>query len=126
MITIQELTKSYGKNKGVFYLSLKVELGETFGFLGPNGAGKTTTIRHLMGFLNPDYGTCTINGCDCRHEAAEIQKFTGYLPGEIAFFDGMNGNEFLKLLADMRGLKSTKKRDALIDMLELDCKGKIR
>jgi ABC-2 type transport system ATP-binding protein len=107
MIKIEQLTKSYGPDKGVFDLSLHVVEGETFGYLGPNGAGKTTTIRHLMGFLNPDAGRCTMNGKDCRQQADEIQQFVGYLPGEIAFFDGMSGYEFLKLLADMRGMRST-------------------
>jgi ABC-2 type transport system ATP-binding protein len=126
MIKIEQLTKSYGPGKGVFDLSLHVSEGETFGYLGPNGAGKTTTIRHLMGFLNPDAGGCTINGKNCRQQADEIQRFVGYLPGEIAFFDGMSGYEFLKLLADMRGMRSTAKRDHLIELLELDCRGKIR
>jgi ABC-2 type transport system ATP-binding protein len=126
MIKIENLTKSYGKDKGVFDLSFQVSQGEAFGCLGPNGAGKTTTIRHLLGFLNPDVGFCTINGLDCRKQAAEIQKFTGYLPGEIAFLDEMTGIEFLKLLADMRGMNSTAKRDHLLEMLELDCRGRIR
>jgi ABC-2 type transport system ATP-binding protein len=126
MIKIEQLTKSYGPGKGVFDLSLQVSEGETFGYLGPNGAGKTTTIRHLMGFLNPDAGGCTIDGKNCRQQADEIQRFVGYLPGEIAFFDGMSGYEFLKLLADMRGMRSTAKRDHLIELLELDCRGKIR
>ncbi|MBE0409222.1 MAG: ABC transporter ATP-binding protein [Anaerolineales bacterium] len=126
MIKIENLTKSYGTDKGVFDLSFQVLAGEVFGYLGPNGAGKTTTIRHLMGFLNPDTGRCFVNDLDCRRQAAEIQKFTGYLPGEIAFFDWMNGFEFLKLMAAMRGLRSLEKRDYLIEMLELDCSGKIR
>jgi len=126
VIQIEQLTKSYGQDKGVFDLTFQVEPGETFGYLGPNGAGKTTTIRHLMGFLNPDSGCCSVANKDCKQQAAEIQKFTGYLPGEIAFFDSMNGYEFLKLLAEMRGMTSTKKRDTLIESLDLDCRGKIR
>jgi ABC-2 type transport system ATP-binding protein len=126
MITIECLTKDYGGGKGVFDLTFQVNQGEIFGYLGPNGAGKTTTIRHLLGFLNPDSGNCAIDKKDCRQHAAKIQRFTGYLPGEIAFFDSMSGYELLKLLADMRGMKSTKKRDALIETLDLDSRGKIR
>jgi ABC-2 type transport system ATP-binding protein len=126
MITIENLTKSYGLGKGVFELSFHIPEGETFGYLGPNGAGKTTTIRHLLGFLNPDAGSCSIGGKDCRTQAAEIQRFTGYLPGEIAFFDGMTGLEFLRLLSDMRGMRSTARRNQMIEMLELDARGKIR
>jgi ABC-2 type transport system ATP-binding protein len=126
MITIEKLTKSYGQDKGVFDLSLHIDEGETFGYLGPNGAGKTTTIRHLMGFLNPDNGRCKINSLDCRQDAAQIQQFTGYLPGEIAFLDNMSGYQFLDLMAGMRGMKSMAKRARLIDALELECEGRIR
>jgi ABC-2 type transport system ATP-binding protein len=126
MIAIENLTKSYGQDKGVFDLSLQVNEGETMGYLGPNGAGKTTTIRHLMGFLNPDAGRCFVKGLDCRQQAAEIQEFTGYLPGEIAFLDNMTGRQFLKLMAQMRGMKSTARQERLIEALELDCSGKIR
>jgi ABC-2 type transport system ATP-binding protein len=126
MIEIEHLTKSYGPDKGVFDLTFNIEQGETFGYLGPNGAGKTTTIRHLLGFLNTNAGRCSIDGLDCRKQAAEIQHFTGYLPGEIAFFNEMSGIEFLKLMADMRKMSTNTKRAHLIEMLELDCQGKIR
>lgn len=126
MIRIQNLTKDYGNDKGVFDLSFEVAEGEAFGYLGPNGSGKTTTIRHLMGFLRPDGGSCSIQGKDCQREASEIQRFTGYLPGEIAFFEAMTGREFLTLLGEMRGMKSTKRRDELMEMFRLDASGKIR
>lgn len=66
MIEIKSITKTYNNGKGVFDLSIKVNEGEVFGYLGPNGAGKTTTIRHLLGFIKADKGSCTINGMDCR------------------------------------------------------------
>ncbi len=81
---------------------------------------------HLLGFLNPQTGSCSINGLDCRQKAAEIQRFTGYLPGEIAFLDGLTGLAFLRLLAEMRGMRSNRKRDYLLEMLELDARGQIR
>jgi ABC-2 type transport system ATP-binding protein len=126
VIQIHALTKRYGESKGIFDLSFSVLPGEVLGYLGPNGAGKTTTIRHLLGFLNPDAGSCSINGLDCRQKAAEIQCFTGYLPGEMAFLDGLSGLEFLRLLAEMRDMRSNCKRDQLLEVLELDARGKIR
>ncbi|MFA7112973.1 MAG: ABC transporter ATP-binding protein [Sphaerochaeta sp.] len=126
MIEITNLTKSYGPNKGVFDLSFNVNQGEVFGYLGPNGAGKTTTIRNLLGFIHPDKGSCVIDGLDCHKDAATIQKKLGYLPGEIAFFDDMTGDEFLRLMAQMRGLKDTKRQSDLINLLTLDTKGYIR
>ena len=126
IIEINGLTKDYGDHKGNFDLTFSIEEGEIFGYLGPNGAGKTTTIRHLMGFLTPDKGSVQILGLDCRSSSADIMKHMGYLPGEIAFFDGMNGMEFLNFMAEMRGLRDTSLRDKLVDLFELDTKGKIR
>ena len=126
VIEINGLTKDYGNHKGIFNLSFHINEGEIFGYLGPNGAGKTTTIRHLMGFLTPDKGNATILGMDCRTQSAEIMKQLGYLPAEIAFFDGMNGMQFLNFMGEMRGLKDTTYRDKLIEKFQLDTKGKIR
>ncbi|MDF2514671.1 MAG: transporter related [Herbinix sp.] len=126
MIEINGLTKDYGNHKGIFNLSFQVKEGEVFGYLGPNGAGKTTTIRHLMGFLTSDKGDATILGKDCRTDTAAIMKDLGYLPAEMAFFDGMNGIDFLKFMGEMRGLTNTAYRDQLIEKFELDTKGRIR
>lgn len=125
-IEINGLTKDYGNHKGIFDLTFQIKEGEVFGYLGPNGAGKTTTIRHLMGFLTPDKGKASILGKDCRNAAADIMKELGYLPAEIAFFDGMNGMDFLKFMGEMRGLTDPTYRDKLIDRFELDTKGGIR
>lgn len=67
------LTRDYGKGRGVFDLSFSINQGEVFGFLGPNGAGKTTTIRHLMGFLKPEKGYCTIGSTVTRAAATVLQ-----------------------------------------------------
>lgn len=126
VITIEHLTKDYGGNKGVFDLSFNVDKGEIFGFLGPNGAGKTTTIRHLLGLLNSNSGHCAINGLNCRTKQAEIQRELGYLPGEIALFDDMTGSTFLKFMRKLRGIDNTTRIDELIDMFELNPKGRIK
>lgn len=126
IIEINGLTKDYGGHKGVFDLSFKVEEGEVFGYLGPNGAGKTTTIRHLMGFLTPDKGSSRILGMDCRTNSSKIMEHLGYLPGEIAFVNGMSGMEFLNFMGSMRGMQDTAYRDRLIDLFQLDTRGRIR
>lgn len=126
VIKIDSLTFRYSSGKGIFNLGFSVGQGEVFGFLGPNGAGKTTTIRNLLGFTRPQQGHCIINGLDCWLDAAQIQKDLGYLPGEIAFFDEMTGLQFLKLIGDLRGMSSNRRRNTLIDRLELDPAGRIR
>ncbi|MCF7754569.1 ABC transporter ATP-binding protein [Paenibacillus xylanexedens] len=126
MIKVHSLTKIYPNGKGIRDVSFDVEEGEVFGFLGPNGAGKTTTLRHLMGFVNPSSGRSSINGLDCRKEAAQIQKNLGYVPGEIAFYDNMTGMHFLEFIDDLRGRKDKSLRDQLINRFELDSGQKIR
>lgn len=126
MIEVKNLTQVYKSGKGIFDLNFSIKEGEVFGYLGPNGAGKTTTIRNLLGFANATKGSASINGIDCRREAAKLQNSIGYLPGEIAFFDNMTGMEFLKFMGEMRRTKDFSIRDHLIERLELDTKGKIK
>lgn len=85
VIVLDELTKSYGKHRGIENISFSVAQGEIFGFIGPNGAGKSTTIRTLMGLLKPDDGKASIFGLDCGQYAAEIAKNVGYLPSENCY-----------------------------------------
>ncbi len=126
VVQVSHLTRDYGGDKGVFDVSFSISKGEVFGFLGPNGAGKTTTIRHLMGFIKARNGICTINGLDCWSQAADIHKNLGYIPGEIAFFDEMNGDEYLTFLQKYRGIKDTCRMKELINQFELNPKGKIK
>lgn len=126
MIEVNNLTLTYPSGKGVFNLDFFVKQGEVVGYLGPNGAGKTTTIRALLGFMPPSEGQCAISGLNCLKDAPEIQKILGYIPGEISFLDDMNGDEFLKFLREMRGMKDSKRQDELLEMFELSPKGKIK
>lgn len=126
MILLEGLTKTFNNGRGIFDLSFEVKKGEIFGFLGPNGAGKSTTIRHLMGFMKANRGKAFINGMDCWENSASIKRDLGYLPGEIAFPDGMNGKQFLHLLAGMRGMKDNRYQNQLIERLQFDVNTPIR
>lgn len=126
IISIQNLTRDYGNNRGVFDVSFEVGAGEVFGFLGPNGAGKTTTIRHLMGFIKPVAGDCKISGRDCWRERDVIQQNLGYIPGEISFFDDMTGTEFLKFTEKYRNVGTANRSKEMLDRFELQPKGKIK
>lgn len=125
-IKVECLVRDYGGGKGVFDVSFHVDQGEAFGFLGPNGAGKTTTIRHLMGFLKPASGECSINGLDCWRERDKVQAKLGYIPGEISFFEDLSGTEFLKFIAEYRKIGIQNRREELLKRFELDPKNKIK
>lgn len=126
IIKVERLVRDYGGGKGVFDVSFHVDQGEAFGFLGPNGAGKTTTIRHLMGFLKPASGECSINGLDCWRERDKVQAKLGYIPGEISFFEDLSGTEFLKFIVEYRKIGIQNRREELLERFELDPKNKIK
>lgn len=126
IIKINNLTKDYGNGKGIFDVTFTIKKGEIFGFLGPNGAGKTTTIRHLLGFIIPKEKKCIINGLDCNKDIDLIQKKIGYIPGEINLMEEISGIQFIKFMADYRGMKSLERANELIKRFELDPRCKIK
>jgi ABC-2 type transport system ATP-binding protein len=105
-IKTEQLTKSYGKNRGIRDVDLEVEEGEVFGFLGPNGAGKTTTIRMLLGFMRPTGGRAEVFGLDTQRESVEVRARVGNLPGEFALENRTTGEDLLKFFARLRGVGS--------------------
>ncbi len=119
------LTKYYGKSRGIIDLNLSVKQGECFGFIGPNGAGKSTTIRSLLGLITPTSGNAQIFGKDIRKEKDLIVKDIGYLPSESMFYHGMNVKDVLKLSADLRKMNCTKEARNLCERLQLDTSRKV-
>ncbi len=85
-IRARALSRSFGTRRGIVDVDLDVVHGEVFGFLGPNGAGKSTTIRILMGLYRATSGAVTVLGLDPHHDAVEVHRRTGYLPGELAVY----------------------------------------
>ena len=120
IIKIDHMTKDYGKGRGIFDVNFSISEGEIFGLVGTNGSGKTTTLRHLMGFLAPDSGSCEIGGLNCRKSSAEIMKKVGYVPGEIDFPDVGSGTTFLKIQAQYLGITDMKYTEELIDRFKID------
>lgn len=119
------LTKYYGKARGIIELNLSVEKGECFGFIGPNGAGKSTTIRTLLGLISPTAGSVRIFGKDIAKEKEAILQDIGYLPSEAVFYPGMKVKDILKLSADMRKKDCTEEAKTLCDRLQLDTSRKV-
>ena len=94
IISVKNLTKSYGSIKAVDRLSFEVAQGEFFGFLGPNGAGKTTTIRMLTGIIEPDNGEIIIAG-NAYPNLKPILNLIGVVPESRGFYEWMTAKEYL-------------------------------
>ena len=125
VIEIKNLTKYYGKSRGIVDVSFNVEEGEIFGFIGPNGAGKSTTIRTLLSLIYPTSGSATIFGKDCIKNAPEIAKEVGYLPSEVFYYDNMKVKDLLKYSASFYKKDCTKRIKELAERMDLDLNKKI-
>ncbi len=125
VIEINNLTKYYGKSRGIIDVSFNVEAGEIFGFIGPNGAGKSTTIRTLLGLIKPTSGTAFIFGKNCFTDGKEILKDVGYLPSEVFYYDGMKVIDLLMYSASFYKKDCTKRIYELAEIMDLDLNKKI-
>lgn len=119
------LTKYYGKSRGIIELNLTVNEGDFFGFIGPNGAGKSTTIRTLLGLISPTSGESTIFGKKTSRGGSETLSDIGYMPSEAFFYNNMRVRDIIRFSADLRGRNCRSEAEALCDRLELDTAKKI-
>jgi ABC-2 type transport system ATP-binding protein len=126
LIELDNLTRRYGRRRGVESVSLQVPEGALFGFLGPNGAGKSTTIRVLLGFLQPTSGKARIFGLDCWRETKSIKRDVGYLPGDLRLPAWMNGATALSLFSAVRGRDLARSGRELAAKFDLDLSVKVR
>lgn len=120
IIETKNLTKYYGKSRGIIDLNLTVKEGEFFGFIGPNGAGKSTTIRTLLGLIYPTSGEATIFGKDIISDKTGILADVGYMPSEATFYSGMKVKEIIALSAKIRKADCHAEADRLCERLALD------
>ena len=126
VIRIQNLTKTYGKKRGVADVSFDVHKGEIFGFIGPNGAGKSTTIRSMLGLIRYDSGSIEILGMDAVRDHEKILKDIGYMPSEALFYPAMKVSDVIKYAADVRQAGCTEEAGRLCERLQVDTAKKIR
>lgn len=119
LLTIKDLSKSFGTNKVIDNLSLSVSENTIFGFLGQNGAGKTTTMRMITGLLKPDSGRITICGEPVQFGETKTNRFVGYLPDVPAFYGYMKPMEYLKLCGEITGLSQEKIKSRSEELLTL-------
>ena len=119
MISVRQLTKTFGRTVAVSNISFEVNRGEVLGFLGPNGAGKTTTMRMLTCYLVPDTGTATVAGYDVVEDSLEVRKRVGYLPESAPLYLDMDVVSYLRFVADVRGIPSDQRSRCIRNMVDV-------
>jgi len=125
VIEANNLTKYYGKARGIVDVSFQVDEGEIFGFIGPNGAGKSTTIRLFLSLIYPTSGRATIFGKDCIKYGPELRQDIGYLPSDVFYYERMKVIDLLKYSASFYAKDCTQRMLTLADVMELDLNRRI-
>lgn len=113
MLDIEDLVKRFGSLTAVDGVTFSVGRGEVLGFLGPNGAGKSTTMKIITGFLRADAGRVRVCGLDVETAPLETKAKIGYLPEGAPLYGDMTPAQFLRFVAEVRGLRGKDARSAL-------------
>src|SRR5215467_8867439 len=116
-IAIDKLSKSYGRINALSGVGCKIEPGEVIGLLGPNGAGKTTLMKILTGYLEPDTGDVRVHGIDVVNRPLEAQRRIGYLPESAPLYGEMLVQEYLEMMAAMRGVAPERREDRMVEVI---------
>lgn len=124
-IKITNLTKSYGKSRGIKNINLEVKEGEIYGFIGPNGAGKSTTIKTLLNFIFPTSGSAKILGKDIVSESKLIKEFTSYVPSEVRYYSDVKVKDILNYAASFFDYYDDQYLNELCSELEVELDKKI-
>lgn len=124
-IEIKNLTKVYGKNRGIQDINISVKEGEIYGFIGPNGAGKSTTIKTLLNFIYPTSGEALIFGMDSVKESEKIKEYIGYVPSEVRYYDDVKVKDIIKYAQSFYPKSKKEYVDRICNELELDMNKKM-
>src|SRR5499426_4230856 len=116
-IKIENLSKSYDRIQALSGVSFEVGSGEVIGLLGPNGAGKTTLMKILTGYLEPDVGDVRVHGIDVVSDPLAAQRRIGYLPESAPLYGEMLVQEYLEMMAAMRGVPPETREDRMIEVI---------
>jgi ABC-2 type transport system ATP-binding protein len=125
IIEATNLTKYYGKARGIVDVTFNVKQGEIFGFIGPNGAGKSTTIRLFCSLIYPTSGEAKVFGKDAFKDGPKIRQEIGYLPSEVFYYDRMKVIDLLKYSASFYGKDCTKRMHELAEIMDLELQRRI-
>jgi ABC-2 type transport system ATP-binding protein len=112
ILSLKDLSQSYGDTKAVDSLTFEIAEGEVFGFLGHNGAGKTTTIHMLTTLAPPTSGTARVAGYDIISDALDVRRQIGYVPENVRLYDALTATENLMFFARLSGIADPSARVA--------------
>jgi ABC-2 type transport system ATP-binding protein len=118
VISVSELTKSYGQTLAVDHISFEVPKGQIVGFLGPNGAGKSTTLRILTCYMPPTSGGATVNGFDIFKQSEQVREHLGYLPENVPLYTEMRVEEYLDFRGRLRKMDRERRRKRIDYVLD--------
>lgn len=119
MIEATKLSKRFGGTKALDKVSFEVNRGEVVGFLGPNGAGKSTTMRILCCFLAPTSGAAKVDGVDVFDDPLAVRRSVGYLPQRAPLYTDMGVADYLRFVADIRGLSPDTFRKSMEKVIDV-------
>jgi ABC-2 type transport system ATP-binding protein len=124
ILSIKNLTKSFGDKKIINNLSFAIEQGKILGLVGPNGVGKTTIINCIVDLLDFEEGEIKIFMSDIKGDAISIKKRMGILfENNDDLFLKLKGEEHLQFVGEIYGLKSAaieKRINELFNFFELN------
>ncbi|OGX05477.1 MAG: hypothetical protein A3G87_09735 [Omnitrophica bacterium RIFCSPLOWO2_12_FULL_50_11] len=118
MISVQNVSKSFGSVKALDRVSFEVARGEVVGLLGPNGAGKTTMLRLITGFFPPTEGKILIDGVDLLHSKPLLRKKIGYLAEHNPLYEDMTTKDFLSHVAVLKRVPFRKRKQSISAVIE--------
>lgn len=119
MIQATNLSKRFGNTRALDKVSFEVKKGEVVGFLGPNGAGKSTTMRILTCFIAPTTGSAKVNGIDVFDDPLEVRRTIGYLPQRAPLYTDMIVSDYLRFVADIRGVSPGAYRKSMENVIDV-------
>jgi ABC-2 type transport system ATP-binding protein len=126
VIEVRNLTKFYGRHRGIEDVSFEARQGEILGFLGPNGAGKTTAMRILTCYLPPTSGEARVAGFDVMTQSRAVRERIGYLPENVPLYGDLIVFEYLEFVARLKGMDRGNRQARIDEVMEHCGIGEVR
>lgn len=119
IITIRNLSKSYGTKVVLKDINLDIHKGEIIGYIGPNGAGKSTTVKIMLGLVGQYEGEVNILGQNIQNGDVGYKKKIGYVPETAEVYENLTAREYLTFIGELYGMEyevANLKAEKLMDL----------